>query len=198
MNTTIEDRLADYLADEADWVQVDDSFADIVQGVTMLRVRRQQPSRRRSPLLLGAVAASVAVLGFGLAARGGSMHGSAAQLPAEQPADQPEPPAVPMAPARVPLPNGAVLQGIVPSCTTTDSIEYDCTIESYPDRTEGFDWTGYAAAIVDETSHVSGGCRAASADALQWKCYIGQRAVDEQIVGPYYLGDWAPRAYAAG
>ena len=107
-------------------------------------------------------------------------------------------PTTTIAVVRVPLPAGAELQGVVPSCTTVDSIEYDCTIDAYPAPLGGLDMTGYVTEIVDDTSHVSGGCRSIAPDALTWTCYVGQAAIDQQIVGANYLGDWAPRGYAAG
>ena len=58
--------------------------------------------------------------------------------------------------------------------------------------------TGYTSVIVDDTSHVSGGCRATSPDATQLTCYVGQRAIEEQIVEAEYFGDWAPGGYTAG
>lgn len=60
------------------------------------------------------------------------------------------------------------------------------------------DMTGYAIVIVDDTSHVSGGCRATSADGLDWNCFVGQRSIDEDLVGANYLGDWAPHGFIAG
>lgn len=102
-------------------------------------------------------------------------------------------------PTPVRLPDGAVLNGVAPSCTaTTDEVVFECTIAAFPEPLGTTDYTGYVSEIVDDTSHVSGGCRATNPDATAYLCYIGQRAVDEQIVGENFLGEWAPRAYAAG
>ena len=45
---------------------------------------------------------------------------------------------------------------------------------------------------VDATKHVNGGCRALESDGRRWRCYIGQAAVDQRIIGPGFLGEYAP------
>ena len=57
---------------------------------------------------------------------------------------------------------------------------------------------GYTTIIVDDTSHVSGGCRSVSVDATHFTCYVGRSAVDQELVGADYLGDWAPQGYIVG
>jgi len=102
-------------------------------------------------------------------------------------------------PTPVPLPDGAVLNGIAPTCTaTTDEMVFKCTIPAFPEPVGTLDYTGYVAAIVDDTSHVSGGCRATNPDATAYLCYIGQRAIDEQTIGENHLGAEAQREYARG
>ena len=54
------------------------------------------------------------------------------------------------------------------------------------------DWKGTVEPTVDATKHVNGGCRALASDGLEWQCYLGQAAVDEQIVGRGFLGQYAP------
>jgi hypothetical protein len=39
---------------------------------------------------------------------------------------------------------------------------------------------------------VNGGCRSLASDGKTWECYIGQKAVDEQIIGQGFLGQYAP------
>lgn len=39
---------------------------------------------------------------------------------------------------------------------------------------------------------IVGGCVALDRDGLAWECYIGQDAVDNGIIGPDLLGQWAP------
>ena len=108
-------------------------------------------------------------------------------------------PSLPTTPAHVPLPGGAVLNGIVPDCTATpDPDVFACTIPAFPEPLGTVDYSGYVSHIVDDTSHVSGGCRATDPDATAYLCYIGSRAVDEQTIGENFLGEWAPREYSAG
>jgi hypothetical protein len=45
---------------------------------------------------------------------------------------------------------------------------------------------------VDATKHVNGGCRSLRSDGREWECYIGQAAVRQQIIGPDFLGEYAP------
>jgi hypothetical protein len=102
-------------------------------------------------------------------------------------------------PTPVPLPNGAVLNGIAPTCTaTTDAMVFKCTIPAFPEPVGTLDYTGYVTAIVDETSHVSGGCRATNSDATAYLCYIGQRAIDEQTISQELLGGQSSRQHASG
>ena len=54
------------------------------------------------------------------------------------------------------------------------------------------DWKGTVESTVDATKHVNGGCRALQSDGLAWECYLGQAAVDQQIVGQGFLGQYAP------
>jgi hypothetical protein len=53
-------------------------------------------------------------------------------------------------------------------------------------------WKGTVEPTVDGTKHVNGGCRALTSDGLEWQCYIGEAAVDEQIVSADFLGEYAP------
>lgn len=205
MTRTLERDLATYLRTEADRVAVHDSLADIEDGITLVPVSRS-PKRTGSLLPLMVAAAAIVVVGLLMARDVGRPEGRPATQPdatvvaTAAPAttatpDTTPPTTVPI--LRVPLPAGAVLQGLPASCTTIDSIEFDCTIPAYPDIVL-IDMTGYTTPIVDDTSHVSGGCRATSADALRWTCFVGQRSIDEGIVAASSLGDWAPREYAAG
>jgi hypothetical protein len=209
MTRTLDDDIADYLWSEADRVVVYDTLADIEEGITFVPVARTSQQRKPAPVLL--VAAALVALVVGLVVVRDTRpqdEPTAAQpditvqatvatvAPETTPSSTTIPPTTVPA-VRVPLPAGAVLQGVVPSCTTLDSIEYDCTIAAYPDLVLT-DMTGYTTVIVDDTSHVSGGCRAITPDALTWTCYVGQASVDQQIVGANYLGDWAPRGYVAG
>ena len=80
--------------------------------------------------------------------------------------------------------------GLSPLCTTAMEGIYDCTIDEFPVGARTADVTGYVNYIVDDTSHVSGGCRALNADGTSLTCYFGQLAVDHDIVSAGSLGDW--------
>jgi hypothetical protein len=212
MTATIQDELACYLRDEADRVTVYDSLDDIERGVAVLSLVRQ-PDRRRVFLPVLAAAASIATFVAIATLRPGGpsseeMRPGAVVMTTAAPAPilsttilPTTTPTVAVPINQVPLPAGAVLQGVAPSCTTTDGVEFACTFEQYPGMTlpqPEHPVIGQAEPIVDDTSHVSGGCRALSEDGLRWTCYVGHRAVDEGIVGENYLGAWAPREYVFG
>lgn len=50
------------------------------------------------------------------------------------------------------------------------------------------DWKGTVEPTVDATKHVNGGCRSLASDGREWECYLGQAAVDQQIVSAGFLG----------
>jgi hypothetical protein len=79
-----------------------------------------------------------------------------------------------------------------PSCTVVvQDVEYRCTLGTAPGD-EIPDWTGTVMPTVDASKHVNGGCRSLNADGTEWRCYIGEEAVRQQIIGPDLLGEHAP------
>lgn len=54
------------------------------------------------------------------------------------------------------------------------------------------DFTGTVEPTVGADKHVNGGCRALDAAGLTWECYLGEAAVDQKIIGPDFLGEYAP------
>ena len=76
----------------------------------------------------------------------------------------------------------------------TNNVEYHCVLDRAP-QVEATDangnpiYKGVVEPTVDADHKVNGGCRGLTTDGLQWQCYIGQKAVDEQIVGPGFLGE---------
>lgn len=92
------------------------------------------------------------------------------------------------------LPAGTkFLVGTTPTCTTVEEgVEYRCTIEG-DFKAEVEDLKGTVEPTVDATSHVNGGCRSTRSDGREWRCYLGEEAVRQRIVGPDFLG-----AYSAG
>ena len=91
------------------------------------------------------------------------------------------------------LPAGtAALIGTDPTCRAVEEgVEYHCTLAGSPSP-EVSDWKGTVEPTVDATKHVNGGCRALRSDGREWECYIGQAAVDQQIISRGFLGQYAP------
>jgi hypothetical protein len=91
------------------------------------------------------------------------------------------------------LPAGTLsLAGTEPACTTVkDGVEYHCELAKAP-APEVSDWKGTVEPTVDRAKHVNGGCRSLNSSGTTWECYIGQAAVDEQIIGAGFLGEFEP------
>jgi hypothetical protein len=91
------------------------------------------------------------------------------------------------------LPAGTLsLAGTEPTCTVVvQDVEYHCVLAHAP-APEVSDWKGTVEPTVDATKHVNGGCRSLASDGREWECYIGQAAVDQQIIGAGFLGEYAP------
>jgi hypothetical protein len=92
------------------------------------------------------------------------------------------------------LPAGTkMLQNTEPRCTVVrQDVEYHCVLSRLPADPEVADLKGTVEPTVDATKHVNGGCRSLTSDGRIWQCYIGQAAVAEQIIGPAFLGEYAP------
>ena len=91
------------------------------------------------------------------------------------------------------LPAGTLsLAGTDPTCTTVkDGVEYHCVLAKAP-APEVSDWKGTVEPTVDQTKHVNGGCRSLNSEGTTWECYLGRAAVDQQIIGAGFLGEFAP------
>jgi hypothetical protein len=87
------------------------------------------------------------------------------------------------------MPAGTLsLAGTEPTCTTVKAdVEFHCVLAKAP-APEVSDWHGTVEPTVDATKHVNGGCRSLTSQGTEWECYIGQAAVDQQIIGPSLLG----------
>ncbi len=138
-----------------------------------LRSQPAAPRRRRISTRVAAVAAVLAVVIPGVAIAASQLIGT------EEVAES--------------LPAGTLaLAGTNPTCTVVvQDVEYLCTLERAP-APEVSDWKGTVEPTVDATKHVNGGCRALTSDGREWRCYIGQAAVEQQIIGPDFLGEYAP------
>ena len=97
------------------------------------------------------------------------------------------------------LPAGTLaLAGTDPTCTVVKKdVEFHCVLAKAPaievtDAQGNPKWKGTVEPSVDASKHVNGGCRGLTDDGLEWQCYIGQAAVDQQIIGQGFLGEYAP------
>lgn len=86
------------------------------------------------------------------------------------------------------LPGGTLaLAGTTPSCEVVqEGIEYHCTLDR-PPFPEFDSWLGVAEAAVWE-GRVIGGCRGLTVDGREWQCYLGQAAVEQEIIAADLLG----------
>ena len=91
------------------------------------------------------------------------------------------------------MPAGTLaLAGTEPTCTVVEEgVEFHCVLAKAP-APEVSDWKGTVEPSVDASKHVNGGCRSLTSDGREWQCYIGQAAVDQQIIGRQFLGEYAP------
>jgi hypothetical protein len=87
------------------------------------------------------------------------------------------------------MPAGTLaLAGTEPTCTiVSENVEFHCVLAKAP-APEVSDWKGTVEPTVDATEHVNGGCRSLTSDGKEWECYLGQTAVDQQIIGQSFLG----------
>ena len=95
------------------------------------------------------------------------------------------------------IPQGTLaLLNTHPTCTVvTQGVQYDCTLRAVPSDQGGppaGQWLGTVEPTVDASKHVNGGCRSLNAAGTHWRCYVGQAAVAEKIIGAGFLGQYAP------
>jgi hypothetical protein len=149
-------------------------LGDALHAATTIDVRRGAApvgTRRRRRTVIALVTAVIAIPGAALAA--------SALISPSQVANS--------------IPQGTLaLLHTHPSCTTvTAGVEYDCTLHAAP-SSEGAplpgQWLRTVEPTVDATKHVNGGCRSVNAAGTHWRCYIGQEAVRQQIIGAGFLG----------
>jgi hypothetical protein len=92
------------------------------------------------------------------------------------------------------LPAGTrFLAGTTPTCEVVrENVEYRCTISGAFDEPEISDMKGTVEPTVDASKHVNGGCRSLRSDGREWRCYVGEEAVRQKVIGPDFLGAYAP------
>ena len=143
-------------------------------GDDLQRAARRDLQPRRRPSRRLAIAAAVALIGIpGAAVAGVQM------ISGEDVAES--------------IPRGALWLGNTqPSCSVVrQDVEYRCSLATAPGG-EIADWTGAAYPTVDATKHVNGGCRSLNSEGTEWRCYIGQEAVKQEIISSGFLGEYAP------
>lgn len=91
--------------------------------------------------------------------------------------------------------------GSQPKCETLTASSFRCTFEKPPLGMTFHDqsgrllldrFLGIKTETVDSTHHVDGGCVSISADGRTWNCFLGQSAVDQDIIDPGFLGAYLP------
>jgi hypothetical protein len=87
------------------------------------------------------------------------------------------------------MPAGAVIfDGTHPTCVLdANATVYHCTLSAAP-APEVSDFTGTKEVLVVD-GKVAGGCIGLGAAGLTWDCYVGQDAVDQEIVTQDFLGE---------
>jgi hypothetical protein len=69
------------------------------------------------------------------------------------------------------------------------NVEYDCTTARTPvGEIAPGQFEGTVEPSVDDSEHVNGGCRALDGAGRHWRCYVGQEAVRQKIIGAGFLG----------
>jgi hypothetical protein len=87
------------------------------------------------------------------------------------------------------MPAGTLaLAGTEPTCVVVEEgVEYRCTLARAP-FPEFDDWLGTVESTVGPDNRVNGGCRALDHEGTEWSCYLGQAAVEQEIIGESLLG----------
>ena len=149
--------------------------ADLAAGAQPVATRRARRVSRRLAVIVAVLA--IGVTGVAIAADQLISTGDVAQS----------------------MPAGTLaLAGTEPTCTVvTKDVEFHCVLAKAPaievtDAAGNPKWEGTVEPSVDASKHVNGGCRGLTNDGLEWQCYIGQEAVDQQIVSQGFLGEYAP------
>lgn len=149
-----------------------DRLGDALERAAAADLRAHRRARVPRRLLLAAAALAVAIPGLAFAADALiSSEDVAASLPA----------------------GTRMLQGTEPECTVVRrDVEYHCVLTRPIANPEVADLKGTVEPTVDATKHVNGGCRSLDSDGRTWQCYIGPAAVEQKIIGPGFLGEYAP------
>ena len=144
-----------------DLQELGDSLAD--STARDLRRRRGRPIRR-----VGLAVVLIAIIGTGTVAAATLL--SPKQVAAGMPA-------------------GAVIFDQTDPTCVADGKVFHCTLGSAPAADSGIpDYTGTKEVLV-VGGLAAGGCIGLDADGLTWDCYVGQDAVDMEIITQDFLGE---------
>jgi hypothetical protein len=157
-------------SDHADVIEEDSMLTNLTQNdATQVQPRRNRRRTRRIVAI-----SALAVLGVG---------GAAAAAVSTMSSDD----------VSHGLPGGSMIfQGTNPSCSSSDGVVFRCMLASAPTAEVLSDYTNAAELFVDQDLNIAGGCRGQSVDGLSWTCYLGQRAVAEDILSADLLGQYSP------
>jgi hypothetical protein len=90
------------------------------------------------------------------------------------------------------MPGGAVIfDGTHPSCVANGDGSFACSLATAPDGTDAAaagDYTGTKEVLV-VGGKAAGGCIGLDAAGMSWTCYVGQDAVDQEIISQDFLGE---------
>jgi hypothetical protein len=146
---------------------------DVGDALSVATDRDLRRGRRRPVRRIALALAGLAVIGAGTAAAAGLF--SPRQVAAGMPA------------------GAAIFDQTDPSCVVNaDGSSYRCTL-SKPPADEVTDANGNPAylgtkEVLAIDGVAAGGCIGLDAAGMTWDCYIGQAAVDHEIIGPDFLG----------
>jgi len=88
------------------------------------------------------------------------------------------------------------LAGTKPKCEAVEEgVEFTCTLTNPPGNEPAVDasWMDTVEPTVDAEKRINGGCRSENAAGTIWRCYIGEEAVKQNIIGRQLLGDYSPQ-----
>lgn len=125
-------------------------------------------ARRRPTRRIALIVATVAVVTAGTAAAAGLF--SPKQVAAGMPA------------------GAAIFDQTNPTCAVNaDGVSFRCTLANAP-APEVTDFTGVKEVLAID-GVAAGGCIGLDAAGMTWDCYIGQDAVDQEIISQDFLGE---------
>jgi hypothetical protein len=84
--------------------------------------------------------------------------------------------------------SAAVFVGTNPTCTTSDHVTFQCTLQNAPMNDTLLSYVGSMETFQDASGDIAGGCIGQDVAGLVWTCYAGQAAVQHGIMSAALLG----------